>query len=319
VGEEYAFRGFCLLNLYHLSGSWLLAYLLTTLGFGLGHAYQGLRSTVRTTLVGAVLGAPVVATGMIVPSMIAHAALNIASGLWTSPMLERWGLVEGSEAAGEPRTLEDVGSAVSQGGKKSVDPFWEDEYGDPDVDAFGPPSSEVVALIPRLKAGASVLDLGCGDGRNALPLARAGCVVTAVDKSRRGVERLAATAGAEGLTVKTFVADLATFDLGAGYDLVLAHGVLHLLPPRVSDRLLSRMREATKPGGWNVVAVFTNELPQPPDLAPFVLNPFDEGVLEAAYSGWDVELSESYVLEDEHSGGIRHRHHIDKIVARRPV
>lgn len=94
IGEEYAVRGFCLLHLYQLSGSWAVAYVLTTLGFGLGHAYQGLNSTIRTTLAGAVLGAPVVVTGTIIPSIVAHAGMNVASGLWTYPMLEKWGLLE---------------------------------------------------------------------------------------------------------------------------------------------------------------------------------------------------------------------------------
>lgn len=198
------------------------------------------------------------------------------------------------------------------------EPFWEREYRDPDARAFGPPSTEILELIPRLPRRASVLDLGCGDGRNALPLARAGFEVTAIDRSRSGVSRLAATASVEDLEVRAVVTDLASFEPRHRYDLVLAHGVLHLLPSDVCERTMAAMRRATKPGGWNVVAVFTDRLPPPPDLEPFALNLFPEGALEAAYGGWIVELSTSYVLEDEHSGGIRHRHPIDKVVARRP-
>jgi len=123
-------------------------------------------------------------------------------------------------------------------GRSRSEPFWERTYGETDADTFGPPAEEVLALIPRLSAGASVLDLG--------------------------------------------------------------------------------VKEVTRRGGWNVHAVFTDRLPQPPDLAPLVLCPFPQGALTKAYEDWAIELAESYILEDEHPGGIRHCHAIDEIVARRP-
>lgn len=199
-----------------------------------------------------------------------------------------------------------------------MEPFWEREYADPELEAFGPPSNEIVELIPNLPRQACVLDLGCGAGRNALPLAEAGFAVTAIDKSRAGIGRLASTARRKGLKVETRVADIASFEVDDIYDLVVAHGVLHLLPPEKCARVIQTMREATAPGGWNIVAVFTDALPQPPDLASIVLKPFSRGELRALYSDWEIQLAESYILEDEHSGGIQHRHAIDKLVARRP-
>ena len=43
--------------------------------------------------------------------------------------------------------------------------------------------------------------------------------------------------------------------------------------------------------------------------------PFKEGELARIYAGWRQEQATSYVLEDEHPGGVRHRHAIDKVVA----
>jgi hypothetical protein len=45
---------------------------------------------------------------------------------------------------------------------------------------------------------------------------------------------------------------------------------------------------------------------------------FREAELFERYDGWDIVLSKSYVLEDQHPGGSRHRHPINKIVARKP-
>jgi tellurite methyltransferase len=143
--------------------------------------------------------------------------------------------------------------------------------------------------------------------------------VTAVDKSKSGIARLREVASAEGLALEAVLGDLAELGHRRGYDLVIAHGVLHLLPPPRADDAVQAMKAATRPGGWNVAAVFTDALPQPRDLEPFVLKPFSKGELFAFYSDWELGRADSYVLEDEHSGGIRHRHAIDRIVARRPL
>jgi tellurite methyltransferase len=199
-----------------------------------------------------------------------------------------------------------------------TEPFWEAGYADvAGAAVFGSPSDEVVSLIGRLPTAARVLDVGCGDGRNALFLLRNGLQVTAVDISARAVAKLAAGARAcEGL-LHTEVADAREYSLEGPYDLIIAHGVLHLMPRADWSRLITRMQHATSPHGYNVVAVFTDTLPAPPDLEPFMLGLFREGELLEQYAGWRIALHRSYVLEDEHPGGIRHRHPVNKIVAQR--
>ncbi len=198
-------------------------------------------------------------------------------------------------------------------------PFWERAYADPSVDPFGPVSDEVVALAPRLGRGARVLDLGCGDGRNALFLAQAGLEVDAVDTSLTGVRKLANRAAKAGVPIRAWVQDITTLELPGDYQLVIAHGVLHLLDRPTWWRVVRAMQSWTVPGGWNVVAVFTDRLPTPPELAPHTRGLFREGELRDLYDRWRVELWHAYTLEDEHPGGIRHQHAINQIVARRPL
>ena len=197
----------------------------------------------------------------------------------------------------------------------SAEPFWERAYQDDGADAFGRPSSEIVSLAERLPEAASVLDAGCGEGRNARFLAARGFRVDAFDVSAAGIDKLTRMAARDGLHVNAWTDDLNTFRYSRCYDLIISHGVLHLLEREVWSRVIARMKAHTRPGGANVVAVFTDEIAPPDDLAPFVRGLFKAGELAGRYAEWRQELTSSYVPEDEHPGGVRHRHAIDKVVA----
>jgi SAM-dependent methyltransferase len=96
------------------------------------------------------------------------------------------------------------------------------------------------------------LDLACGEGRNAVWLAREGWDVTAVDFSAIGIDRGRALASDRGLDVDWVVADLQTWDLGVrAWDLV-AHVYLHW-PTAEREPFLARVVDAVGPGGHLVV------------------------------------------------------------------
>jgi len=59
------------------------------------------------------------------------------------------------------------------------------------VSTMGGPNHDIVELLAILPPRARVLDLGCGEGRNAFFFAGRGCVVTAVDISAKGIAKLA--------------------------------------------------------------------------------------------------------------------------------
>lgn len=87
----------------------------------------------------------------------------------------------------------------------------------------------VMMHIPKGKR-LRVLDLACGDGRNALVLAEAGHDVVAVDFSKVALEKLEEAAKEMGVTVVTLEADVSVFKpetLGE-FDVVI---MSHFLPP----------------------------------------------------------------------------------------
>jgi tellurite methyltransferase len=211
---------------------------------------------------------------------------------------------------------DNVGQSLTMRPEK--EPPWEAAYRDSSSpSAFGMASEEIRQLTSKLAPGAEILDLGCGDGRNVLFLLEQGMIVTAIDISPSAIAKLRSKAAAYVDRLRTDVADARHYVPEHQFDLVIAHGILHLLPQSDWSRLILRMKAMTKPSGFNIVAVFTNSLPPPEDLSPFALGLFREGELLDQYSDWKVELFDSYIKEDQHPGSVRHRHPVNKIVAQK--
>lgn len=124
---------------------------------------------------------------------------------------------------------------------------WEARYRASDAPP-GPPSPFIAHWITRLAAGPA-LDVGCGTGRHALALARAGFDVTGVDVSAAALDRAQAQARIEGLNVDWRQADLDEFVLPAArYAVVVNCQFLKRdLLARYADAL--RAGDSLRPGG----------------------------------------------------------------------
>ena len=72
-----------------------------------------------------------------------------------------------------------------------------------------------------------VLDIGCGQGRDALMLARLGYSVRGVDLSRIGINQMLEQAKSEGLDVRGDVADASTYPITSDVDIILLDSFFH--------------------------------------------------------------------------------------------
>ncbi len=97
----------------------------------------------------------------------------------------------------------------------------------------------------RLAPGAEVLELGCGDGRDAARMETKGLVVDPTD----GTESMAELA-AERLGRPARQMEFGQLDAFERYDAVWAHAALHHQPMAGLDAVLGRILRALKPGGW---------------------------------------------------------------------
>ncbi len=85
IGEEIVYRGFLQWAITTATGDPISAIGTQAVLFGLAHLYQGGLGVMRTFAIGVVLGAGTLASHSLIPAIVAHTLLNIASGIVRVP------------------------------------------------------------------------------------------------------------------------------------------------------------------------------------------------------------------------------------------
>jgi SAM-dependent methyltransferase len=128
--------------------------------------------------------------------------------------------------------------------------------------ALGAPTQAFVAFFDHYdKQNADVLDIGCGQGRDALFIARRGHRVVGVDKASTGIAQLLEEARAEDLLIEGVVADLRNFEPVGAYDVVVIDRPLHMLGAGTRLDVLKRVTHAVRDGGFVLIADENPNLP----------------------------------------------------------
>jgi tellurite methyltransferase len=175
---------------------------------------------------------------------------------------------------------------------------------------------DVLRLLPPDRP-LRLLDIGCGEGRNAVLFARNGYEVHAFDLSPAGIEKTRRLAAAAGVHVHAFQADLNEFRLGEPFDILFSTGTLHSSHPAIRRELFENYKEHTTEGGLNVVSVFVQKpfIARAPDSDPNA-HPWRSGELFTHYHDWRIEWCTEEIL-DCMSSGIPHRHAVNRLIARK--
>ena len=92
---------------------------------------------------------------------------------------------------------------------------------------FGEPYPELIAYFKTLKRSNKVLDIGCGQGRDAIAISRIGFKVTGLDNSEIGINQLNSIAKAERLPLRGKVVDLYKFNDYDLFDIILLDSMFH--------------------------------------------------------------------------------------------
>ncbi|MCW2796698.1 methyltransferase domain-containing protein [Nocardioides sp.] len=185
--------------------------------------------------------------------------------------------------------------------------FWDARYAESDGIWSRNPNPRLVQHASDLATG-EALDVGCGEGTDAIWLAARGWNVTGLDLSQVALDRAAARAADLSPAVSgrlTWLrADLLTGDpLPTDFDLVSVQ-FMHV-PRELFDGLYRRLAATVRPGGSLLVVGH-----HPDDLAsgarhhdvPDILFPPEQVTAVLDPAEWDVKLADALVRTMERDG-----------------
>lgn len=185
---------------------------------------------------------------------------------------------------------------------------WDARYADEDRLWSGHVNGPLPIEIGHLEPG-SALDVGCGEGADAIWLAEQGWTVTAIDVSGVAVDRARAEAERRSLTIAWIAGDFPA-DLGSEtFDLVALH--YPAFPIASLDAVANGLLSAVAPGG--TLLLVGHAPPEDPDAYEWRHDDFVQPPDIAARMGddWTIEVDETRPRPDthHHSG-----HHVNDVV-----
>jgi len=124
---------------------------------------------------------------------------------------------------------------------------------------FGHPYKELQDYFYSYPIKGTLLDLGCGQGRDALFLASIGYQVTAIDSSKIGVKQMTSKAQSQGVKIDGVVADVQNFKLEERFDVILFDMLLHAFEKPEQLELLNKYSDSLNVKGI-MCLVFPDDL-----------------------------------------------------------
>ena len=162
---------------------------------------------------------------------------------------------------------------------------FEDSYrrGDPPW-VIGQPQPALVELERDGEISGTVLDIGCGDGHNAVHLASLGYDVVGIDAAPSALQRARDTAAARGAQVRFVQADALDLSGPPEYDTVIDSALFHVFGPQDQSRYARGLHRVTR-GRVHVLALAEAGAQIGPKVSP-------EEIRAAFADGWRLDRLE---------------------------
>jgi len=173
---------------------------------------------------------------------------------------------------------------------------------------------KVLELLPP-ENHIKIIDIGCGEGKDAVFFARCGYDVSAFDISEAGLEKTKRLADKANVYVRTFRANILDYRLEENYDIIYSSGIFSYIKPELRDEIMSNYKTHVNKNGIVALHTFVEK--------PFIHQPekqkhtylWKSGQLFTYFYDWYIEYCTEYVF-DCNSGGIPHQHAANRLFAR---
>jgi SAM-dependent methyltransferase len=173
---------------------------------------------------------------------------------------------------------------------------------------------------PRPGQRPRALDLGAGEGADAIRLARLDYDVTAVEISPEAVKKIEAFAADARVHIIAETADISEYQPQGHFDVIICNGVLHYVADK--RKIIDRMQAATAPGGLNVLSSWSGFTPVPEchNTVPVYCDD-EDGVVTRSYASWIQKFLyfDRGKPESSHEGMPPHTHSHIKLIAEKPM
>ena len=175
---------------------------------------------------------------------------------------------------------------------------------------------ELIRLCPP-SGEKKVLDIGCGEGKDAVHMAQQGYAVTAFDLTENGIRKTISLAKDRGVKINAYVDDINTFSIDEQFDIIYSTGTVQYLFDENKKAFFDKLSKITRPDGIVYINVFVEKsfLELPPDWDKEE-KMWRSGELFTYFADWKFERIDEIIFEDN-SGGIPHYHCMDTIVCRK--
>jgi cyclopropane fatty-acyl-phospholipid synthase-like methyltransferase len=211
---------------------------------------------------------------------------------------------------------------------KTFTPKSNDYFGDfytQTTNYFGDsPSDGLVAAIKKYNIPPGrVLDIGAGEGRNAIYLLKNNFDVDALEPSISGVNKIKERATAINKKIHIFHQDYLSFTNKTTYDFILAATSIDHIESKYIPQVFKKLKDSLNPGAFVYIVVFTQEDPgyikdttPSSECAPYVKHYFKKNELLNYFKGYDILFYDEYQKEDR-THGPPHFHGKAKLIAKK--
>jgi cyclopropane fatty-acyl-phospholipid synthase-like methyltransferase len=139
----------------------------------------------------------------------------------------------------------------------SRDKKWWEDFWIQHNKGYGGPNEKILGFANDFikdKKNLTAIDIASGDGRYAIPLAKMGYIVDAIEYADSGVKRIKDNATSAGLSVNAIQGDIIELcQEKKQYDLVLSSGLLEEIDQKYHEQVVNGFINWTKPGGLNII------------------------------------------------------------------
>jgi tellurite methyltransferase len=175
--------------------------------------------------------------------------------------------------------------------------------------------------VMRLKPPTSplrLLDMCCGEGKDAVFFANNGYIVSAFDVADTGLEKGRRLAELNGCEVSFFKADMRDFMPDDEFDIIYTSGGLLYHAPEKRQVMMDAYKKKTMSSGLHAMNTFVDK--------PFIARAPDSedseyywrsGELFSYYADWYFHETMTEFIFDCESNGVKHQHCMDMLIAER--